>query len=293
MTRLGRFLLAHQRNAIIAALLCTLLPLIGLPGGFLVSLLVALVTLQKGPKSGFWVLVWVALPSVALLILHQVGGFDVLLGRAALVWGLACILREYRSWPLVLEVCVVLAFIGVIVVHLVVPDVTQWWAGHITQYIKDLSKDASWTLSAEEAKVVIARLSPIATGVLAFFITFGTFLQLLVARWWQSAIYRPGAMRSEFNSIRMGQTFAVLLVIVVIGALFKVSWIIDFMPMMLLPFMIAGLSLLHSMVERRKGLVIPLILVYIGLLFLPYILVILLSFAGYIDSWYDFRKRRV
>jgi len=289
--KLGEFLLASQRNAAIVAFLCTLLPLIKLPGGFLASILVGFVTLCRGAKAGLFVLAWVALPAVSLMYLHRFGVFDVLLLRCVLVWMLAIVLRKYGSWRLALEFAVVIGLIAIVGVHLFIGDPHGWWVSHLTTYVSEVSKVTSWKLSATDTQHLIHRFAPIATGITTFVILFGTWLLLFLARWWQSTLFAPGELRKEFIEVRMSRGLAVVLLVSVIGIFMKLAFVIDFFPVLMLPFMIGGLSILHFVASIKKGLVLLVVLMYVGLLFLPFFIVLLLAAAGYFDAWFDFRKR--
>lgn len=291
MRKVGEFLLASNKNAAIIAFLCTLLPLIGLPGGFLVSILLGFVTLCRGARSGLIILAWVALPAISLLYLHRFGVFDVLLLRCVLVWVFALVLRKYGSWRLVLESEVLLGFFVILGMHLVLGDVQGWWANHLGTYLGEASKLTSWKLSAADTQNLIDRLAPVATGVATSVLLFGIWLLLFLARWWQSAIFRPGELRKEFLQLRMSRGLAVILAVSAVGIWLKLSFVIDFFPVLLLPFMLAGLSVLHFLVSIKKGLLLLLILMYVGLLFSPFFIVLLLSSVGYFDTWFDFRKR--
>ncbi len=289
MRKIGEFLLAHNRNAIIVAFVCTLLPLIYLPGGFAAAIIVGLVTLKKGAKDGFWVLVWVALPAICLLFLKRFGVFDILLLRCVLVWLFAIMLRQFSSWRMILEVAVLLGFLVVAGLHLAVPDIKTWWAGHIAAYMKAFDLANAWKLSAAEVQGFIGRLVPFATGVAIVVVFMGTFIQLILARFWYAALFERGLLKKEFSEIRMGQILAVILFLAIVGAFLKMAFAIDFLPVILLPFVVAGLSFLHYWVARNKKLLIPLILIYVGLLMLPYLAVLILALLAFIDSWYDFR----
>lgn len=291
LRKIGEFLLANDRNAAIIGLLFALLPLINLPGGFLASIIVGFVTLQKNYKSGLFVLAWVALPAVALLVLGRFDVFDILLLRCFLVFIFALVLKRYYSWRLVLELGALLGFVVVLGLHLFIPDMAGWWTGHINAYIKELSQATTWQLSPGETKQLIARMAPVATGISAGFVLLATFIELLVARWWQTAIFHPGVFRTEFTQIYFGKIPAIILTLILIGVFSQVPLIIDFFPVALVPFMIAGLSLLHFLVERNRRLFIPVLLVYLALFFLPVIVVGLLAIIGYIDSWVNFRER--
>ena len=293
MRGIGRFLLAKNINAAVVAFICTLMPLIHLPGAFLAAIIVGLVTLSRGYLSGLIVLAWVALPAVSLLILGRFGGFDVLLLRCALVWVFAGLLRQYGSWRFVLEIAAILGVIAVIVLHISIPDVGQWWATHIMTYLKEVSKAADLKLSAADTKLILERFVPIASGAVCFFMLLGSVLQLILARWWQSVLFNPGGLRQEFLAIRMSRAAALVLFAIILGAFFHVSMLIDLLPVLMMPFMLAGLSLLHKLADNVKLLLIPLILLYVGILFLPYLIIGLLAVVGYADSWIDFRKRLI
>lgn len=284
------FLLDSDRNVALVAFLCTLLPLFRMPGGFLAAILVGLVTLQKGYKSGLIVLAWVALPAVSLLFLHRFGVFDILLLRCVLVWTFAIVLRTYHSWRLVLELATLLGFIVIFGLHLLIPDIQTWWHTQITNYLKEISQVGTLKLPTDETQLLIKRLAPIATGIAGFLVLLGTWIQLLLARWWQSYFFNPGGLRKEFIQIRMGNGAAIIISLVMIAALLRFGVAIDVIPIVIMPFMVAGLSLMHLTLVQNKALLIPAILIYVGLFFLPVLVIVLLTIIGYLDSWFDFRR---
>lgn len=291
MKRLGQFLLKRNYHAAVAAFVCTLLPLIHLPGGFIAAIIVGFITLCRGYKAGLFVLVWVALPSVSLLYLGRLGVFDLTLLRCAIVWLFAGLLRSTGSWRLVLEVGVVIAFVAVVGAHLIVPDMKVFWVDHLTGYLQNITQAADWKLTSDQLQKMVHQLAPIATGIAGFIVLMGTFVQLIVARWWQSVIFKPGALRQEFANIRMTQTWAIIITAAIVGAFFKVAVIIDSLPVLVVPFMIAGLSFLHLVVTFNRMLLIPLALVYIGMLFFTVYLIIPLALLGYADCFINFRQR--
>ncbi len=74
MKNFGKYLLADNLRAAIAALACALLAFI-LPTGFIAVVVAGLVTLQKGYKSGLMVLAFVLLPVIAFLVTHHMDFF--------------------------------------------------------------------------------------------------------------------------------------------------------------------------------------------------------------------------
>ena len=218
MKQIGHYLLAKDAHAIVAALVCALLPLFYLPTGFLAAIIVGLVTLHKGAKAGFWVLAWVALPAVATLVLRHLGPFDLLLFQCAAVWGLAILLQRYRSWGLLLEVATVIGVLLIVGVHLVFPDIQQWWIAHLTAYMNEIAKMSDWKLSLTPAEVV-ERIAPFASGLVSTFILSSVTLKLVVARFWQSTLVSPGSFSKEFLQLRIGQFAAGIAAVLVLLAL--------------------------------------------------------------------------
>ncbi len=290
MRKIGQFLLANPIYGMAAAMLCALLPLIALPGGFLAGIVVGFVTLCRGYRAGLLVLVGVAIPALLIGILKQSFLIDLVLVRCGLVWLLASILRHTVSWRLVIEIMTVLGIVAVLGFYLVLGDVSGWWITVLSHYQSLFNAIVSGQLSEAKLGEMIAQMAPIATGLFVGLLLLGTFCQLLVARWWQAALFRPGGLAKEFVEIRSGSILAILLTITVIAALFGAAFAIDLLPVVILPIAVAGLSLVHKWARFNKKIVYLLVIVYLGLIFLPMIMVAILALAGYVDSWYDLRQ---
>lgn len=290
MRKLGELLLARSGYAAFAALVFSLLPFIGVPFGFLASIIVGFVTLCRGPRTGLFVLVWVALPALALLYLHRFGRLDTLALDSALIWFLAYVLRRLGSWRWVFEIG---AFIGVLLIvglHIAFPDIQSWWLKHLTKYLQEVHSVTSWHLTATQTSALIKEFVPIASGAMVLLGLFWTWLMLMMARWWQTAIFYPGRLREEFISIRNRYAMGVVVVLGLIGYLLKQPIAMDIFPVLLFPMMMGGLSFLHYITVIKKGFVILIVLMYLGLLFLPLVVVVLLALVGFFDTWINFRK---
>jgi hypothetical protein len=289
--KIGTYLLANPFHAMAAALVCAILPLVAIPGGFLAAVLVGFITLCRGYKTGLLVLAGVAIPVIIVAIWKQTVLFDVVLLRCILVWLLACILRSTVSWRLTLETMTILGILTVIGFHLALGDVSGWWSTILERYQAFLTKVLGGQVTEDRIQEMIKQVIPIATGLFAAIMLLGAFCQLLLARWWQAALFRPGGLAKEFVEIRAGLIIAAVFTIGVIGALFGWALAIDLLPVLILPLTINGLSLLHKWARFNKKIVYLLVAVYIGLIFLPMVLIMVLALAGYVDSGYDFRKR--
>jgi hypothetical protein len=286
--QLGRWLLAKNFHAAVVGFLCALLPLFTLPGDFFASILVAFVTLRKGAKSGLVVLMWIALPGIALLALGQLSLFDVLWVRCVLVWGLALLLRRTGSWQYVLYLMTIIGLLGVSFFHVWMGDPVSFWMAKLSAYVLEMSK--AFSLSSDVIAKNVETLAAFATGMMVFVVLIGLFLQMLIARYWQAALFNPGGLRQEAMNIRVdviGSTFFLLALVL---ALFKVPLVIDMLPVLVLPFAIAGLSLLHMVAYCHSGWKPALVVLYVALFFMPYLSLVLALF-GVSDVWLNYRKR--
>ena len=295
MRKLGEFFLASNRNAVIVVFACMLLPLIYLPGGFIAAIIIAFVTLQKGWRDGLVVVAWAAIPAVSLFFLHKTGAYDIILLRCVIAWMMAAILNRYQSWRLSLEVMTIVALIGIVIFFMIVPDVRGFWLKQIGPQLEEIASNASWRLATSDMQSWIERAAPAIAGMYAVGFLGGTVILMVVARWWQSVMFHPGAFRKEFVRLRMGRAASILTIVILLGGLFDLEVCWSLLPIIVLPFIVAGLALLHFVASVKEGMKIFLVILYVSLIFIPmsaYVLA-LLGLIGYVDSWYDFRRTLV
>lgn len=291
LKKFGEYLLAKDMNAIIIAFLAALLPVFNLPTGFVAVLVVGLITLQKGPKAGLWVLSWVALPAIALLVTRHIGLFDLLFVRCVVIWLLASLLRRYQTWNLLFDVVVVLGVIAVVALHWWNPQLEQWWMTQLTDYMQKMIVDAKVKEAATASAELAKHVAPIATGVIAFFISTTVLMELAVVRWWQTVLFEPGKFAQEAVQIRAGKVASLLAVVFFALTMMKSPLATDALAITLLPLFFAGLSLLHFLARRNKRLVYLLIVIYAGFIFLPVLVVSAIAAIAFVDTWVDFRRR--
>lgn len=291
LKKFGEFLLAKDMNAIIIAFLAALLPVFNLPTGFVAVLVVGLITLQKGPRAGLWVLSWVALPALALLVTRHIGLFDLLFVRCVVIWFLASLLRRYQTWNLLFEVVAVVGVIAVVALHWWNPQLEQWWMTQLTDYMQKMMVDAKVKEAATASAELAKHVAPIATGVIAFFVSTTVLIELAVVRWWQTVLFDPGKFAQEAVQVRAGKIASLLAVIVFALTMMKSPIATDAMAIILLPLFFAGLSLLHFLARRNKRFVYLLIVIYAGFIFLPVLVVSALAVVAFVDTWVDFRRR--
>lgn len=291
LKKFGEFLLAKDINAIIIAFLAALLPVFTFPTGFIAVLIVGLVTLQKGPKAGLWVLSWVALPSIALAVLHKIGLSDLLVLRCLVIWFLASLLRRYQTWSLLFDIVVVVGVIAIAALHWWNPQLEQWWVIQLTDTMQKMIADAKVKEAATASAELAKHIAPIATGVIAFFISTTVLIELAVVRWWQTIMFDPHKFSQEAVEFRAGKIVSLLAALFFVLTMMKSPFATDAFAITLLPLFFAALSLLHFLARRNRRLIYLLIVIYAGFIFLPVLVVSALAVIAFVDTWVDFRKR--
>ncbi len=118
----------------------------------------------------------------------------------------------------------------------------------------------------------------------------GSMLCLLLARWWQAALYNPGGFGQEFKALRLPPPVTLVLVVpalaLAVSGIDYRTWAVIFA----LPFTFAGLALVHARAALRgqgSGWLTGFYLMW--LFFDPVKLVVV--FVAIADSWLNFRQR--
>lgn len=289
--RAGEYIMRGRREAITLAVLSSLLPYIGWIG----IVILCLVTLRKGVKEGFLVLIAITVPSIVVggLVLknYQVLLQSVLFG-SVLTWFLAVVLRKTVSWQAVLNVVALMGMAGVLVFHLFVPNTQQYWLDFL-QSVLGSSGGAITRLNIDQAALsgLVQSIAASFTGIQATILLFNGVLNLLIARWLQARLYNPGGFAQELRNIRLNWFLAILLLVVFLVAMIKLNIAQDLLPVILLPYAVIGLSLVHYMANKVKFAWFALIGFYLLLIFLfPYMLALLIL-AVLVDLGLNFRKR--
>lgn len=297
MKRIGQFLLANNVYAIAIAFLCAVLEVFHVYVGFVATIILGLVTLQKGPKSGLMMLAWIALPAIALLVLRDWGQSDLLILRCIFMWIFASLLNRYKSWSFLLTLTTAVGVVLIIILHLFVPHLQQWWIKEITAHLNTFYKEVQATPKWNSVKISPAQFAqyaaPYATGVGSFFLIGTLLIELIFARYWQLVVMNLGGIKNELIRIRMNRYAAVVVAILLVLALvFEIPVAADALAFAVLPFFIAGLSLVHFWFRRNVASVCCLVLIYAGLIFMPVIFITVLAIFAFADSWCNFRNRK-
>lgn len=284
MRALAEYIMRGRRQAALVLGLTAALPLLF----WLSAAGASLVLLRKGLTQSLNVIVWALLPALVWALYGDPYVLLVIVGSLVM----AHLLRESTSWLRVL-LCSMLVGLGAAwMLSAVFADVI----GQLSQMMRDampnVFADAWQQLDAESQERMLELLTPVLTGLMAAVAQMLSLAALVLARYWQAALYNPGGFGREFRAIRLPAAVAGLLVMGMLLAprLSPQAGVI--MPLCAIPLGIAGVALVHGMVARHKMGRFPLIGFYVGMFLFVQLLYPLLIILALADSVFDFRGLR-
>ncbi|MDX1900805.1 MAG: hypothetical protein SFW66_02215 [Gammaproteobacteria bacterium] len=287
-------------SRIVSGVLAFVTSVIPLPGGSLGSLVAVLVTLRKGAYEGSLIFFAVLAASVLnyamgrtsataqLLLIATVLTFAVNL----LTCLFAVVLERTRSWSLIVELGAMLGIAALLIVHLVFPEIASWWATQLTQ-VMDQMQSANSSAAIPDAQLVradlIAKTSHYMSGFLIASLLSSAWLQVLMGRWWQAIVFNPGGLRPELHAIRFGRFAGVALILPLLLLGVWHGFAVDCLPVIVVAFTVAGLSLIHALVARLKRGWFILVLVYVSILLTFPLGAIIVALFALLDIAVNFR----
>jgi len=283
ITRQCNALLGNQRLAIVYAVIFSVLPF----ASWLSVALVSLVTLRKGARSGFDVL----LPA---LVVHSVPLMMLIPLSSALINTLiayipcyiaALSLRKTENWQVVFGVFLIQAFLGCLLIQLGSPD-----------FIVDQFSQLKLML-AQYQELVDPNIDSLSSLILAqlFFgiqilsVIVSAVISLMFARSIQSRLFLPGGFRNELLKFRSGKLAFVALTGICIASYYEVPLAVNLLPIVLCYFLMSGFSLAYFILARKKQVTVFLLLVLLILLKPTFVLFAYIVF-GSLDSLFNFRS---
>jgi hypothetical protein len=251
---------------------------------WLSAAVLALVTMRRGAAPGGWLFLWALLPAGTL---YYVSGDSGPLALLSGTMALALVLRATVSLPLA-----VLAGVGVgLATGVSMLAFSGAYLEQMAAFFGEFLGNMEQQLSQGGEAVQLPRPQ---AGQIAGMIGAGTAMMsvvcLLLARYWQAALYNPGGFGEEFRALYfpVGVSLALVLAALVFSSLGQQfgTWAM----ICLLPLTFAGLALVHARAALRgrgAGWLTGFYLVWA--IFDPVkLLVVFLAIA---DSWFNFRQR--
>ena len=243
----------------------------------------SLVLLRRGTGDAIGILAWALLPALAWWYLGDPTVTLVMLGSAAL----AQVLRSSMSWNRVMLASVVLGVFFVLLLSTVSAGLVTGLAEAFGKVLPQVLSEAK--LSADQQAELQAGLVPAVTGLLAASLQVISLLCLMLARYWQAALYNPQGFGREFRALRLAPAVAIalllgVLVVPLLGPQFAVV-----APLCAVPLLFAGLALGHGLVALKRLPGFWLVLLYGLALMLGNVICL----VAVVDSLFDFRGRLV
>jgi hypothetical protein len=293
MRRLASFIMADQLRATTVVLGFAALALVFPPLMLLSGAALMLVTARLGVGSGLALLGLSTLASLALsqLVTGQLWAgllFSLLQWAPAFV--LALILRYTVSLDRTLLSAVALGLAGLALLYLWGPDLTPYWREIVEDYLRPALEQAE--LPAENLDQTLAKVVQLMSGAVIASMLVSHTLSLLLARWWQSLLYKPGGFREEFLGLRLGRVAAALSLLLFAGALLSQSPAMTALAIVaLVMFLFQGLAIVHNLSARTANPMLWLIGAYVLLMLALPQMTAALSAMGVLDNFVDIRSR--
>jgi hypothetical protein len=276
MRALAEFIMRGRTQAAIVALLGTAVPV-------LTPATIALVSLRKGPANGLMVLLWGLLPMLVYLALGQAPLMPILATSGLLVAFMAAvILRNSISWAYTLMGIVALSSLAGLLQILIIPELLAEMTRTVAEMMEQMLSEAGTSFVAPGQVFLV--------GMIAYTAALSSLFALLLARWWQAALYNPGGFAEEFQQLRVN---ALQAVVCAGAALYCFTQSVDYTTwavLFVLPLLVTGIAIVHRFFTvRRLGMHWVVVFYLLLIFFKP--MTQLLVIVAFLDTWLNFRGR--
>jgi len=280
MRSLAQFAMKGRTQAILVAVFAAAIPLMYWAS----AAVVGLVTLRRGAGEGTKILMWALLPAIFWFNFGDITPLLVLLGT----FGLAIVLRESVSWQRTLAAGLPLGVLAGVALETLQGDLLRQLAEVTFDMFSQSASSAGTELEATALNSEVL-FSLLVSGLTAMHLVM-MLTSLVLARYWQAALYNPGGFATEFHQVKLPPLFVLGLFIALYLSV-NMAGMGTWLPMLLVPLVFAGLALIHGTVAKRKMNRSWLVLLYVaGIVLGPYVITMLVVLAA-IDSVVDIRRR--
>jgi len=301
MRALAGLIVAGPLQAVCVIALCTVLSFLAPPLTSLLSYVgaaaLALYSLHVGASRGLLVLLGATLATGLLsqVALHQ--GAAVAVTSLLLwlpVWIAAGVLRTTRSLAMAMLVLSGFAMLGVLLVFVVYGDPAPWWQQVLQGMVDRLATQPELQDAVDSLSAFVAQAAPLMTGSLAAGLSFAALTCLMLGRWWQSLLVKPGALRTEYYALRLNGALSLVGLVIIGLAAFKLGMLskiaLQWSLIAMVVFFFVGLAVLHATLANLKAAKGWLIAAYVLMSLLPQALLMVII-TGLLDPWLDLRRR--
>lgn len=220
---------------------------------------------------------------------------DPLMGPLLGIWVptllLAWVLKTSRSLALAFAVAAVVGCAVVVGQLVLIADPFAVWQAILAPMLEPLK--ALRGLSTAQWQQDLKAMAQLMPGMSAAGGLIGAGAMLLLARYFQARQVRPGAFGEEFRRLSLGRVVTVVASLVLVLRLILGGPVLDNLAIVMLAlFLFQGLAVIHALRLARGWSRWVLVVFYILLALLPLWLLGLVSGAGLVDNWFDFRRLR-
>ena len=207
---------------------------------------VALVTMAQGTRDGSWVALWSLLPA---LLLGWVSGdygtgfllLSVFVGAMALAQTLSLSLALLAIVPVSAIGGVLLLTLNSAFLEAMLSMLDTWIAA-----LQAESPESGESLNAFRPTVTqVAGLMATGNALMAS-------LSLLLGRYWQAALFKPGAFGEEFRAFKLPSVWTALLVLAAMLGALSGSEAAAWSALAGIPVTLAGFALFHHIAKRQQ-----------------------------------------
>jgi len=275
MRALADFIMRGRVQATLVVVVSAVLPLLF----WLSAAAGSLVLLRRGFKDASTVIAFGLVPAVAIWAFGDPSTLLVLLGTL----GLAALLRAGHSWSRVLLSSVVLGLVYSLILDAV-----------LRETFAVLAKALSEALPQVEGKPVIPGelIGPVLVASTAVMLQLFSVLALMLARYWQAALYNPGGFGREFRALKLPRAVMLALVAAMVMGPFIGPQFIVLASASSLVLVLAGIALMHGLVAQGRLAGFWLVGMYVTLPLIMQLIYPLLVVLAIVDSLIDFRGRK-
>jgi len=300
MKVLAEFIVSGRWQAVLIITACGamtfMLPPFSTMLNYLAASAVALVTLHIGVLQGLQVLLIAAAVTV---LFYQLLGLPAAVGAIMVLlfwvpcWVLAIQLGRSRRLEQALRSAVLFGLLLLLAIYGLYGDPVPWWIERL-QTLQGVLDDAGLAVTSLSDAQLLHQVAALMTGLVLASLIIWVLGSLMLARWWQSQLVHPGGFRDEFCNLRLGNTSGLLTLTAMIATRLVPGsggeLIAQIAMLMLVPYLLIGLAVVHTLVRLAGKSNAWLVLVYVLLALVPQT-TLLLAGGGLLDTWVDFRRR--
>ena len=288
MKALGNYILRTRVHAILAISVLTVLSIFISPFSYFISgAPMGLAALRKGPVTALQVaagcLLLTALPAMALNL--QPG---IPIAFMATVWlpVILCagLLRNTQSQGLMVLCAGTVGIFFTALIYVMLEDIQTWWH----EWFELWKQYAESEPARQQLEQAYQLINPLLSAIFASGFVISLIITMLLARWWQSALFNPGGFRKEFYALRLPRilvfpTLAGLLTLLLIPGATSMA-LRDTVILMLVLYLFQGISVIHGFLYTRARSRVWLIVIYGMFFIMPRFILLFVSCVGIVNA---------